>query len=773
MSDARTSPPRPRVVALQIKLPCATREELKKEHGLELSKGTFFVRTRAPKPQNTLVRFELRLEQGEPFLRGLGVVTRSTTEAEQPGQSGMLLQLRGLDASSHLFLQNIGLRVALPTIRAGVAGDPESRRFLQEPPQPSLDELIEARPKPARTTQSSFAPVPVGGHTGPHTRSSELPRAAPPPQSIAPRPRAVPPPTSSVGKSSITSGVTKSGVSKSSVTKSGVTRSGITKPRLSAPPRSGPVVGIDFGTTQTSVAWFSNDSAQIVSSKEGESRLQSLFGVDAKGFPLVGAQARKAVVQAPQNAVRNSRRLLGLPALSETVEAFQKNVPYPLVPGKNGQLAATLAGHPFAIEDVASRLIGETAGWAEARVGRPVGRVVVTVPGAATVNLRQATKDAAELAGLTVERLIAEPVAVALSYTSTRAADQKLAVIRLGAGSFDVAILQQKGKTGLELLAIGGDPTLGGGDFDQLLLEVMLKRFEEEQGVSIADNPVLVQRFADATELAKIALSTKELYNIGIPFIALAPKHSVDFDSAVTRTEFEQLVLPLTERAIQLINEALTTAKVRPAEIGELLIVGGQGRMPFLQTRLKELFGREPARNVHPEEAAALGAAILAHRIETRTLDGLRLDMLPSNLGVGLPGGAFQTLFERWAVPPRTVTHTVATETDNQTAIELCFFQGDSERALDNDFVGYVRVEDLPPGPARSVKMDFVLELTADGTLSVQLKEADGTQVPLLLEFGRSPDQLRTFLGDKGPPAKRGGRVWKAVRGLFQRKKKA
>jgi molecular chaperone DnaK len=693
--EAQPAGPRKPVVGLQIKLPCATRDELKERHGTELAKGTLFVRTRSPKPVSTLIRFDVRLNDATSVLRGVALVRESLTDSARPG---MLLQLKGVDVESQELLKELGVTVPVATLRP-VA----ERPFPLMKPAP-----VEASPPP------------------PIEATIPLPEIAPHLPGISAR--GEPTPT-------------------------------VIMPPVHATPLN-PVVGIDLGTTNTAVAWMHNGKPMVLSSREGYNTVPSVFAVDERERTLIGHPAKGQLLKNPRNTVYGAKRLIGRAFHSEARQQIQERLPYTIVEGSRGECAVQVAGRTFTLQDISSRILKEVREIAHEHLGQDVTRAVITVPAYYSDGQRQAVREAGALAGMTVEQIVSEPTAAAVAFGHGRALQQRVLVYDLGGGTFDVSVLELHGNNIYEVISTGGDTFLGGVDFDLRILGILLSKFEARIGREFDGDAALTQRFLDATEKAKIALSEVRSQKLVIPFVDVGGGRLIDFETEISRAEIEQATADLIDRTMKVTAEVLAAKQLKPTDIDEVLLVGGQSRMPLVRERLKAYFGKDPNKSVHPDEAVALGAALLAHSIETEATDSaVLIDVLPMSIGIGVSGGKFRRVIERNTTLPHTRTHVLSTTKDDQTELELLIFQGESDRALDNQFLGSVTIDGLPKAPRGAVKVDVTFRLSREALLTLTVKQGDAeVERPLILATRENEDQLREKL-DETPktPTPKGG----------------
>jgi molecular chaperone DnaK len=527
---------------------------------------------------------------------------------------------------------------------------------------------------------------------------------------------------------------------------------------------SGPVVGIDLGTTNSCVAFAKDGRATVLRSRLGDTTLPSVVAYDAHGRLLVGRAAKKQMVVNPRHTVYGSKRLVGRPFASPTVQACRDRFHYEIVESAGGAAAVRFAGRDYSLQQVAALVLGEMKECASHVLGRPVERAVITVPAYYNDHQRNAVRDAGLLAGLHVERIVNEPTAAALAFGHGKGLDARVLVYDLGGGTFDASVLEIRGDV-YEVVSTGGDTFLGGVDFDDQLVDHLVYRFMEEHGFAPPQDRVAWQRIRDAAEETKVALSARERAIAHVPYLCKAEDGAeVDLSVEVTRTELEALTERLVDRTLEVCREVLAARDLKPAEVDEVLLVGGQSRMPLVWRKVAAEFGREPNKSVHPDEAVALGAALLAEslgRIDSVVL----IDALAMGIGVGLPGGRMVPVLPRNTSLPAKKTYELATTRDGQTELELHVFQGDSAKVSECEYLGTVNFPDLTPREKGAVKVSVEFALGAEGLLTVTGTESDGGRSSVVhLATHDTPESLRQKLGfHESPTAPRGSRPMEAA----------
>ncbi|HET9554258.1 MAG TPA: Hsp70 family protein, partial [Anaeromyxobacteraceae bacterium] len=524
-------------------------------------------------------------------------------------------------------------------------------------------------------------------------------------------------------------------------------------------PASSRVVGIDLGTTNSCVAVARNGRAQVLTSRLGYRTIPSVVAFDPQGRLLVGQAAKAQVVVNPRHTVYGSKRLVGRPFRSPTVQACRDRFHYEIVEGAGGAAAVRFAGREFSLQQVAALLLGEIRDTASQALGEAVERAVVTVPAYYNDHQRNAVREAGALAGLNVERIVNEPTAAALAFGYGKGLDARVLVYDLGGGTFDASVLEIHGDV-YEVVSTGGDTFLGGVDFDAQLVDHLAYAFLDRHGVPPPEDRVVWQRLRDAAEELKVALSERERAVARVPYLCRSPAgDDLSLEVEVTRAELEALTGRLVERSLEVCQEVLAAKGLSPREVQEVLLVGGQSRMPLVWQRALQLFGREPSRGVHPDEAVALGAALLGDSIGR--IDAVVLiDVLAMGIGVGLPGGRMVPVLPRNTRLPARKAYELTTTHDRQTELELHVFQGDAPRVADCELLGTVTVRGLPPAPRGAVRVAVEFALGSEGILSVTARNlATGAVTAAELATRDAPEAVRAKLGVPEPAtAPRGAR---------------
>ena len=512
------------------------------------------------------------------------------------------------------------------------------------------------------------------------------------------------------------------------------------------PNRTGPIMGVDLGTTNSCVALVENGRPRVIASREGYSTIPSIVAISDKGQILVGHPAKTQMITNPALTVYGSKRLVGRHYQSPIVEEVRNRTHYHVIPGPNGEAAVGLGNLAMTLEEVSALLLLEAKQLAEAHLGRSVHRAVITCPAFYNERQRQAVRTAGLLAGLYVERVVNEPTAAALAFGYGKGLVRRIAVFDLGGGTFDATVLELKRDT-YEVLSTGGDTFLGGVDFDNLLTDYLLDTFENQTGVPFRGDRVALQRIIDAAEMAKKSLTDAERHRVHIPYITTMNNQPVDLDITVDRVTLEQLYQQLVERSVRVLDEVIRARHMTPGDIDDILLVGGMTRMPAVRIRLKRYFGKDPQKGVHPDEAVALGAALLANAIQQH--EGVKLkDVLPMSIGVGLPQGRFKVVLPRNTPLPMTKKYTIPTTKDNQKSLELHVFQGEDETVDRCELLGTLAFDKLPKGGKGTVRVEVTFKLSEECILNLSAKElSTGRAMEASMTTKGTPMEVRRKLG--------------------------
>jgi molecular chaperone DnaK len=526
------------------------------------------------------------------------------------------------------------------------------------------------------------------------------------------------------------------------------------------------IVGIDLGTTNSCVAIAEGGKARVLESKQGHRTLPSVIAWDAQGLPRVGQPAREQMALNPRDTVYGAKRLVGRLFSSPTVQGCRDRFHYEIVEGEGGAAAVRIAGRDHTLQEVSSLVLAELREIASAALGEPVTRAVITVPAHYNDHQRNAVREAGKLAGLEVERIVNEPTAAALAFGYGRGLDKRVLVYDLGGGTFDASVLEIQGEV-YEVVSTGGDTFLGGVDFDAQLVDHLAYAFFEANGFLPPGDRAVWQRIRDASEGAKVALSSRETFEVDLPFLCPSPEgKEAELKATVTRAELESLTGQLVDRTLEICKEVLAAKGLEPKDVDEVLLVGGQSRMPLIWRRIAELFGREPNHGVDPDEAVALGAALLADS-ESRVDSVVLLDVLAMGIGIGLAGGRMATVLQRNTRLPVKKSHEHATTRDGQTELELQVFQGDSPRVSECEYLGTLKVGGLRSGPRGEQRVAIDFSVGNEGILDITARDlSSGKVTEVRFATVDTPDAIREKLQLTEPQtAPRGSRPMEMPKG--------
>jgi len=527
------------------------------------------------------------------------------------------------------------------------------------------------------------------------------------------------------------------------------------------------LLGIDLGTTNTCVAYVRNKVARVVPSDKGSLILPSVVAMSEKGDLLVGNVAKDQMVVNPRNTIYGAKRLIGRQYNSKVVQDIKHYFSYEIVEGPNGEAAVVLAGKVYSLPQISAFVLQHCKRVAEATLGQEIAEAVISVPAYYNDNQRNAVKEAGVLAGFSVKRIVNEPTAAALAYGLNRGFDHKVLVYDLGGGTFDVSVLQLHGNV-MEVLATGGDTFLGGLDFDNRIIDFVLEEFRNQTKIDLTQSPVAMQRIKNAAEAAKIDLSLLSNVVIELPYVADKKGKPVDLRIPLSRERVNALVMDLVERTFQLVEKVLGEKNLSRNDIQEVLLVGGQTRMPLVQGKTHQFFGKPPRKGVHPDESVALGAALLADSMQE--IDSVTLvDALSMPIGFAMAGGRFRKVIEKNTQIPSKSSFRLPPAKDGK-GLELDIFQGDADKIIDNEYLGTLKF----PAEVAGQRVNFILD--EECLLHVTIETANGQTRELTLATHDTPEALKVAWQEEAErrriAAERQAPTEEEQRGLFASIKK-
>jgi molecular chaperone DnaK len=510
------------------------------------------------------------------------------------------------------------------------------------------------------------------------------------------------------------------------------------------------VLGIDLGTTNSAMAIVEGGKPEILENKEGNRTTPSMVAMNKNNERLVGLLAKRQGVTNPENTIFSAKRLIGRKFSDDQVQSAKKTLPFEIKEGKSGEVNIVMKGKDYRPAEISAMILQKLKADAEDKLGEKIEEAVITVPAYFDDSQRKATKDAGEIAGLKVLRIINEPTAAALAYGFNKKKDEKIAVYDLGGGTFDVSILEV-GEDTVEVKSTNGDTYLGGDDFDQKIIDWILDEFKKQEGIDLSKDNLALQRIKESAEKAKVELSTSQETEINQPFITSGsdgPKHLV---LTLKRSKLEELTNELVDKTLKPCEKALEDAGLKASDISEVILVGGQTRMPLVKNKVEQFFGKKPNATVNPDEVVAAGAAIQGGVLQGDVKDVLLLDVTPLTLGIETMGGVRTPLIERNSTVPTSKSQIFSTAADNQTSVDIHVLQGEREMAADNKSLGRFILDGIPPSPRGIPQIEVKFDLDANGILKVSATDkATGKEQSIRIEAssGLSEEEIENMKKD-------------------------
>ncbi|MFH1354273.1 MAG: molecular chaperone DnaK [bacterium] len=530
------------------------------------------------------------------------------------------------------------------------------------------------------------------------------------------------------------------------------------------------ILGIDLGTTNSAFAHIEGGKSTILENSEGNRTTPSVVAVSKSGERLVGILAKRQAVTNPANTIFSAKRLIGRRFSDEVIQKDNELLPYELREGSDGGVEIKLGEKWVRPAEVSAQILQKIKADAERKLGTVITDAVITVPAYFDDAQRKATKDAGEIAGLKVRRIINEPTAAALAYGLDKKKDEKVVVFDFGGGTFDISILDIAEDT-IEVISTHGDTHLGGDDFDQRIIDWLVGEFKAQQGINLSQDPMALQRLKEAAEKAKLELSSANQAEINQPFITTTPDGPKHLVLTLSRAKLEELVSDYIDKAINLTNDVMAEAKLKPGDINEVILVGGQTRMPKIISAVKEMFGKEPHQGINPDEVVAIGAAIQAGILQGDVKDVLLLDVTPLTLGLETLGGIRTPLIEKNTTIPTQKSQVFSTAADNQPQVEIHVLQGERDMAADNKTLGRFVLDGIPPAPRGLPQIEVTFDIDANGILNVSAKDkASGKEQSIRIEgsSGMSAEEIERIKNEAAQHAAEDKKKKEAIETLNQ-----